>query len=142
RCGGLSWLCGPSKAAGGGGWWHRPARPLEPISAYSVSGEPAPEEAFRAYLSAGDPGGDPIFQVIQTLPGRLVTRTRRQLVPDRAWDRSVSAEYRRMGGIGPVLTSVLRGSDDGAISGIGVNRAVGGGDSPPRGPRLPDFFPA
>lgn len=137
---GLYLLFGTFQASGGEGWWHRPGRPLEPISAFSVSGEPAPEEAFRAYLSAGAPGGDPIFQVIQTLPGRLITRTRRQLVPDHAWDRSVSAEYRRMGGIGHLLTSVLRVSDDGAISGIGLNRAIGERDFTPREQRLLDFF--
>jgi len=139
---GLYLLFGTFQASGGEAWWHRPGRPLEPISAYSVSGEPAPEEAFRAYLSAGAPGGDPIFQVIQTLPGRLITRTRRQLVPDRAWDRSVSAEYRRMGGIGHVLTSVLHVSDDGAISGIGLNRAIGERDFTPREQRLLGFFHA
>ena len=138
---GLYLLFGTLQAAGGEGWWDRPGRPIiEPISAYSVSGDPAPEEAFRAYLSAGAPGGDPIFQVIQTLPGRLITRTRRQLVPDRTWERSVSAEYRRMGGIGHVLTSVLQVSDDGAMSGIGLCRAIGERDFTPREQRLLDFF--
>src|SRR5262249_61525137 len=106
---GLYLLCGILQAAGGEGWWDRPGGPIEIISAYSVSGEPAPEEAFRAYHRAGGPGDDPIFQAIQTLPGRLITRTRRQLVSDVAWYRSVSFDqYRRVGGIDPAPRVVPR----------------------------------
>src|SRR5262249_34333876 len=79
---GLYLLFGVLQAAGGEGWWDRPDHPIEPVSAYSVSADPGPYEAFRAYHRAGAPGGDPIFQAIQKLPGRLITRTRREVVPD------------------------------------------------------------
>src|SRR5262245_35954866 len=66
---GLYLLFGVLQAAGGEGWWDRPLHPLEPISAYSVSGDSGPDEAFSAYHCAEGPAGDPIFQAIQKLPG-------------------------------------------------------------------------
>ncbi len=139
---GLYVLFGVLQAAGGEGWWDRPTRPLEPISAYSVSCDPAPEEAFHAYHRTAQPGSDPIFLAIQRLPGRLITRTRRELVPDAAWHGSLASKYRRMGGIDDVLTSVFQVSDDGAISGIALNRAIGDRDFSPRERRLLEFFHA
>src|SRR5262245_5676505 len=62
---GLYLLFGVLQAAGGEGWWERPGRPVEPISAYSVSGEPGADEALRAYHRDGQAGSDPIFQAIQ-----------------------------------------------------------------------------
>jgi DNA-binding CsgD family transcriptional regulator len=139
---GLYVMFGVLQAAGGEGWWDRPSRPLEPISAYSVSGEPGPDEAQRAYHRAGEPGSDPIFQAMQKLPGRLITRTRRQLVPDGAWYGSPAAEYRLKGGIDHALTSVFQVSDDGAVSGIALNRAIGERDFSAREQRLLEFFHA
>src|SRR5262245_37784674 len=46
---GLYLLFGVIQAAGGEGWWDRPLRRRETVSAYSVSGDPGPDEAFRAY---------------------------------------------------------------------------------------------
>src|SRR5262249_19679503 len=54
----------------------------------------------------------------------------------------VAAEYRRMGGVDRAPTSVLEGSDDGAISGIALNQAIGEGDVTPREQRLIQFFHA
>ena len=135
-------LFGVIQAAGGEAWWPRAGRSVEPVSAYSASGEPAAEAALRAYHRAAGPGDDPIFQAIQKLPGRLITRTRRQLVSDGAWYRSAGSEYRRMGGLDHALTSVLQVTDDGAISGIALNRAIGERDFSPREQRLLAFFHA
>src|SRR5262249_24531291 len=46
------------------------------------------------------------------------------------------------GGIDHVLTSVFQVSDDGAISGIALNRAIGDRDFTPRERRLVEFFHA
>jgi DNA-binding CsgD family transcriptional regulator len=54
----------------------------------------------------------------------------------------VAAEYRRMGGVDRTPTSVLEVSDDGAISGIALNQAIGEGDFSPREQRLIQFFHA
>jgi DNA-binding CsgD family transcriptional regulator len=139
---GLYVLFGVLQAAGGEGWFVRPEHPLEPVSAYSVTAEPGPDEAFREYHRTGQSGNDPIYTAIQRLPGRQITRTRRQLVPDAAWYGSPAAEYRRMGGIDHVLTSVFQVADDGAVSDIALNRAIGDRDFTPREQRLVAFFHA
>jgi DNA-binding CsgD family transcriptional regulator len=137
---GLSIIFGVVQAAGGEAWWHRPARTIQPVSAYSVSAEPAAHAAFIAYHRAAGPADDPIFQAIQKLPDKLVTRTRRQLVSDAAWYRSTAFEYRRSGGIGHVLTSIFQVSDSGATSSVALNRALGERDFSPREQRLLNFF--
>ena len=139
---GLAGLFGVVLAAGGEAWWHRPHHPIQIISAYSASDDPGPEKAFHAYHQARESENDPIFRAIQTVPGNLITRTRRQLVTDHAWYGTASAEYRRLGGIGHVLTSVLDVSDDGAITGIALNRAIGERDFSLRERRLLEFFHA
>jgi DNA-binding NarL/FixJ family response regulator len=74
---------------------------------------------------------------------RLVTRSRRQLVSDTEWYRSVVFnEYRRPGKIDHQLTSVYQTSDDGACSAITVVRALGERDFSPREHRLLNFFHA
>jgi DNA-binding CsgD family transcriptional regulator len=139
---GLYVLFGVLQAAGGEACWHRPGEPVKPISAYCVSGEPAADAAHRAYHLAAATVGDPIFQAIGKLPDKQVTRSRRQLVSDAIWYRSVSFEYYRMGGLDHPLTSVLRVSDDGATSAIALNRAIGERDFSPREQRLFEFFHA
>jgi len=139
---GLSVLFGVAQAAGGEGWWPRRNRPLKPVSAYSVRSAPAADVAFRARHRAEAAGADPIFHAMGTLPGRLVARTREQLVPDAVWYRSVSFEYLRMGGLDHALTSVFQVTDDGAISGIALNRAIGDRDFSGRERRLLEFFHA
>src|SRR5262245_35228092 len=97
---GLALLFGIVQAAGGEAWWERPRGAGRPVSAYSVSADPAADDAFRAYHSGDGPGSDPIHQAIGNLPGRLITRTRRQLVSDASWYRSATFdEYFRRGGI-------------------------------------------
>jgi DNA-binding CsgD family transcriptional regulator len=140
---GLSRLFEVIQAAGGEAWWDRPSHAVEPISVYSVSEEPGPDEVLRAYHRDGGPGNDPIFHAIQKLPDKLVTRTRRQLVPDIVWYRSASwGQYRRAAGIDHSLVSVFRISDDGATSVIALNREFGDRDFSPREQRLLNFFHA
>jgi len=133
---------GAVQASGGEARWNRPSGSMEPLSAYSSSTEQATRNACRAYHRDEILRRDPIFQAIQTLPAWLVTRTRRQLVPDRAWYRSAGCTYRRMGGTDHVLTSVVRVSDDGATNVIALNRAIGERDFSPREQRLVSFLHA
>jgi DNA-binding CsgD family transcriptional regulator len=95
------------------------------------------------YIRAGGPANDPIYQALVRLPGRLVTRTRRQLVPDGVWYRSAAFEYRRMNHVDHSLTSVYRLSgDDGAFSVISLERALGDRDFSQREQQLVRFFHA
>jgi DNA-binding CsgD family transcriptional regulator len=139
---GLYVMFGVLQAAGGEGWWPERHHPMEPISAYCVSGKRAADDAFRAYHRHNEAGADPIYLAIGRLPGRLVTRTRRQLVPDADWHESAAFHYRWMGGIYHTLTSVFHVTDDGAISGIALNREIGDRDFSERERRLLEFFHA
>jgi DNA-binding NarL/FixJ family response regulator len=138
---GLCVIFGVVQAATGEAWWERPGRPVQPVSAYAASADAAAEHAFQVYNRAEGPRGDPIFQAIAGLSERLVTRTRRQLVSDAAWYRSVSFNrYRRMAGVDHTLVSVLQRSGDGATSVIALNRTLGDRDFTGRETRLLHLF--
>jgi len=138
---GLCRLIGAPVAAGGEGRWIRPHRAVEAISAFEAGLDSRGRELYMAYMRDLGPGGDPIFRALQHVPGRLVTRTRRQLVSDAAWYRSVAwNEYRRPIDFDDQLTSVYQTSDDGAISVISVARAHGEREFSPREQRLLSFF--
>ena len=140
---GLGLLFGALHAAGGESWWKRPDHAVRPVTIYSVSADPAPDAAFRAYARIEGPGRDPILQAIQKLSDRLLTRTRTQLVSDDEWYRSVTFnQYRKVGGLDHELISVFQVSDDGATSVIALNRALGDRDFSPREKRLLNFFHA
>ena len=140
---GLALLFGVLQAAGGEAWWERPGRGMQPVAGYSVSADPAADDAFRAYNRDEAYGSDPIHQAMNKLPGKLITRTRRQLVSDASWYRSATFnEYFRVGGIDHQLVSVFQVSDDGATSIVALNRRLGERDFSPRERRLLNFFHA
>jgi DNA-binding CsgD family transcriptional regulator len=137
---GLCRLFGVPTAAGGEGRWLRPHRPVEVLSAFDVGLDARGRELFRAYHRELGPQGDPIFQMLRHVPGRLVTRSRRQLVSDGLWYRSRAWEYRRPIGIDEELTSVYQVSDDGAIIVISLHRPIGEHGFSAREQRLVSFF--
>jgi DNA-binding CsgD family transcriptional regulator len=139
---GLYLLFGVLQAAGGEGSWPQRDRPVVPLSAYTVTAEPAADDALHAYHRAGEFGSDPIWQGLGKLPGNPITRTRRQLVSDAVWYRSRSFEYHRLGGLDHALTSVYWVRDGGAMSAIALNRAIGDRDFTERERRLLEFFHA
>jgi DNA-binding CsgD family transcriptional regulator len=140
---GLCRLIGAAVATGGEGQWHRPHRAVEPISAFDVGFDSYARELFLAYMRDPGPADHLIFRALQHVPGRLVTYTRRQLISNTAWYRSVLwNEYYRPGRIDHQLTSVYQTSDDGAISAICLVRAPGERDFSPRERQLVDFFHA
>ena len=93
-----------------------------------------------AYMRELGPAGDPIYQALAHVPGRLVTRLRRQLVSDAVWYRSVSFNYHRLASIDHPLTSVCQVADSGASSVVSMHRAIGERDFSAREQRLLDFF--
>ena len=138
---GLCRLIGAPGATGGEGRWIRPHRAVEAVSAFDAGLDSRGCELYKAYMREVGPGGDPIFRALQHVPGRLVTRTRRQLLSDAAWYRSVAwNEYLRPADIDDRLTSVYQISDDGAISAICPHRARGERAFSPRERRLLNFF--
>jgi DNA-binding CsgD family transcriptional regulator len=140
---GLAIMFGVVHAVGGEAWWHRPGPAVAPVSVHSVVAEPKAEEAFRAYLRARAPDGDPILGAIGNMADLLVTRTRTDLVPDTHWYRSATFnEHFRVGEIDHQIVSVHRVSDDGATSVIALNRALGDPDFSLRERRLLNFLHA
>ena len=138
---GLCRLIGAPGASGGEGRWLRPGRPLEPLSFFDSGLPPLNRERLAAYIRDKAHAIDPIWQALQRTPGRLITRTRRQLVPDAVWVRSVAFnEYARPAHVGHRLTSVCEVSDAGNISAITVRRLLGERDFSPREQRLLSFF--
>jgi DNA-binding CsgD family transcriptional regulator len=138
---GLVQLFGVVQAGGGEAWWKRPGRPIHPISAFNVTAEPAGHDAFRAYGRDKAWSDDPVLRAIEKLPGKLITRTRRQLVSDAAWYDSESFHrYRKASRIDHLLVSVFRISDDGATSIIALTRRLGEPDFSAREQRLLNFI--
>lgn len=138
---GLCRLLGAPVASGGEGRWIRPRRPVEVISAFDVGLDSRTREVYIAYHRELGPARDPIFRALQHVPGQLVTYTRRQLISNRAWHRSVYwNEYRRPVNLDDQLSSVHQTSDDGAITVIGLHRASGERRFSPRERQLLNFF--
>ena len=78
---GLCQLIGVPMATGGEGQWPRPDGTVQPVSAFQAGFDVARGfELYMAYMREITPAGDPVFRALQRVPGRLVTRTRRQLV--------------------------------------------------------------
>ncbi len=140
---GLCRLIGATQGTGGEGWWPRPKGCVRAISAYDVNTDPSAHHAFVAYQRAKGQATDPIYRALGRIGGHVVTRTRRQLVSDAEWYRSVSfTEYRRPARIDHEATSVCWVSGDGAISGLGLIRTIGERDFSTRELRVLNFFHA
>src|SRR5262245_5661433 len=138
---GLRGLVGVPAASGGEGRWTRPSGGVEAISAVDAGFDVQARELYRAYLRQLGPREKPIFEAVRHVPGRIVTRARRQLVSDAAWYGSVAwNEYRRPIKIDDQLTSVYRISSTGAISVIALHRAQGEREFSSREQRLLSFF--
>src|SRR5262245_56972662 len=85
---GLVHLVGASAATVGEGSWKRPGQPPVAVSAFSVGLDARTQENLRAYIRTNAAGGDPILAKFRNIPGRLVVRTRSQLITDAEWCRS------------------------------------------------------
>ena len=138
---GLCRLVGTPAAVGGEGRWIRPDRAVEPVSGFDAGLDSRGREMFLGYFREIGPGRDPIYHALRDISGRVVTRTRRQLVADAVYYRSfVYDKYLRLADIDHRLVSVCQVSDDCAISAIHLQRAHGERDFSPREQRLLNFF--
>jgi DNA-binding CsgD family transcriptional regulator len=138
---GLCRLVGASAGTGGEGRWWRPRHAVEPLSAFESGLDDRGRERYVAFMREQGPAADPIFAALQHVPGRLVTHTRPQLVPDAVWYRSIAYNrYRRAAGADHALTSVYEVSTAGGISVVCLQRSVAERDFSPREQRLLNFF--
>jgi DNA-binding CsgD family transcriptional regulator len=131
---GLCRLIGAPAAAGGVGR-------VGVISVFDTGFDPSGHERLMAYTHELGPQADPILRALQHVRGRLVTRTRRQLVSNEVWYRSATFnDYHRPANVDDQLTSVYQVSERGAVSVISLHRALAEGEFSPRQQRLLDFF--
>jgi DNA-binding NarL/FixJ family response regulator len=138
---GLCQLIGVPMVTGGEGQWLRPHDTVKAVSAFQAGFDAHAFELYMAYMRKITPAGDPVFRALQRIHGRLVTRTRRQLVHDTEWYRSaIWDDYHRPSKIDDMLVSVYQVSDRGAVSVICLHRAVGEREFSSRARRLLSFF--
>jgi DNA-binding CsgD family transcriptional regulator len=138
---GLRRLVGAPVVTAGEGRWTRPRTGSAAVSAVDAGLDSRDRALYTAYLRDLRPRDKPIFEALRHVPGRLVTRVRRQLISDAAWYRSVTwNEYRRPMRLDDQLSSVYRVSDTGAISVIALHRARDERPFSPHEHRLLDFF--
>ena len=137
---GLRRLVGAPAAAGGEGRWTRPRGGAAAVSAFDAGFDSRGRELYRAYLRELPPRDKPIFEALRHVPGRLVTRARRDVISYAAWYRSVAwNEYRRPMTLDDQLTSVYRIPGAG-ISVIALHRGRGEREFSPRERRVLSFF--
>jgi DNA-binding CsgD family transcriptional regulator len=137
---GVLGLVGADKASGGEGSWIRPG-PVKILSAAWSGFDQAQLSHLAAYLRSRDHVAHPILDALGHVRGTLVTRARRQLVPDRVWYRSILFnEYQRPADCDAQVTSICQTSAAGAINCVGVFRRVGARDFDGRERRLLHFF--
>jgi DNA-binding CsgD family transcriptional regulator len=138
---GLCRLIGARAATGGGGRWIRPDHEMDVTLAVDVGLDDRGHALYMAYMRDLRPGGDPIFQALQRVPGQLVVCTRRQVVSDTVWYRSAAwDDYRRPIEIDNQLTSVYQLPGGGAVSVIALLRAPREREFSPREHQLLRFF--
>jgi hypothetical protein len=123
---GLSGLAGARVVMGGEAHWPRPAGPITPILPVFLGMSQAVEGNFICHVRERGL----VAEAIGRLPGRLVTRTRRQLLADRAWYRSPQYEgLHRPNGIDHCVMSVWELPGE-RTDLIGLHRAAGERASP------------
>src|SRR5687767_7508433 len=82
---GLSRLIGGSAVTGGEGYWLRPYGPVQPVTSHDTGLEATTRNYFLAFMREGRLRADLIFDRLQQISERLVTRKRTDLVSDRDW---------------------------------------------------------
>lgn len=138
---GLCELVGAPATSGGQAQWLRPHRGLEATVPFGSGFDDHGRAMYGAYMRELTPNGDPVFQALGRLSGRLVTRTRRQLIADSAWYRSSAwQDYHRPTRIDDRLLSVYQISDGGLTSVLTLHRAPREREFSSREQRLLGFF--
>lgn len=137
---GVCALIGGPSATGGEGLWLRPQQPVRVFSVYENGFDARAREFYAAFHRELGPAREPIFRAMQRIPGRLVTRSRGQLLSDAEWySSSFFNEFQRPVNIEDRLTSVYQVSEAGAISVLVLHRGASERKFSPRELRLLNF---
>jgi DNA-binding CsgD family transcriptional regulator len=138
---GLTRLIGAAAATGGEGIWRRPGGLPSPASAFSVGLEAAGQRRYQGYVRANRTADDPTVKALADIPGWLVVRARRQLLPDREWYQSaLFNDYLKPLHLNHFLYSVRQISKDHAVSAISLSRSHSERDFSDRDQELLRFF--
>ena len=140
---GLRRLIGIPFATGGEGFLVGPDRLVVGVSSFSSGLDACDRAVLASYMRDGAVAEDPFVRALSRVPNRLVTRTRRQAVPDAVYNRSAVVDnYLRQADVGHRLMSFHQTASGHGISVIHLNRAPGERDFLAREQRLLDFFHA
>ena len=140
---GLASLVGAAVATGGEGRWRRPEQAASPVSAFSAGLDARARARITEYVRNSGPTDDPFMMAMNHIPGRVIVRTRGQLVTDGEWYRSrVFNEYFRPSDLNHQMFSVCEVSEDRAVSVVALHRGSGERDFSEREQRLLRFFHA
>jgi len=144
---GLSRLVGARAGNGGEVRLVRPQGPVEGAAYFDAGLEPAEHDLYVEFLRTHGIDRHPLaiglagWRTAGPQPGRVIARTRRQLVPDREWYGSVCYnEYHRLIRIDHCLGSALELTAHGAFSCVILHRTVGEPDFSERQRRLLHLF--
>jgi DNA-binding CsgD family transcriptional regulator len=139
-CAGLCGLFGARVVLAAEARWARPGGTIAPINAALVGLPPAVEGGFMHYVRMGGLETDVINGPLKAIPGPHLTRTRRQLLPDREWYRSAQYDVlHRPAGTDNGIATLLELPGDRAIL-SGLHRSAGDRDFSERESKLVHLF--
>jgi DNA-binding NarL/FixJ family response regulator len=137
---GLCRLIGAGDASGGEALLVRPDGQLVPLAAFQV-GDAHSHKVWEQYMRDQGPAIDPFVQGYGRVPGKMVARTRRQVVADAVYYRSVAYDrYLRVAEAHHRVMSfhpTVRGT---AVNVVHLTRPRGDPDFSTREQRFLDFF--
>jgi DNA-binding CsgD family transcriptional regulator len=139
---GLRRLIGAAAAIGGEGRLVGPDRQIVvPLSSVQSGLDAHGQKVLAAYLRDRGPAADAFIRVLRPASARLVTRTRRQIVSDAAYYRSlVFDKYLREAAVDHRIASSYQTLEGRTISMLHLQRGLGERDFSPRERRLLHFF--
>lgn len=138
---GLCLILGAKSAVGMELVWQRPQLPGQPVQIVDIGFTPREQALVMEFLGTAWPDSAcPLSAALVRLSGRLVTRTRTQMVEDRAWYRSHIYEVRKAGGFDHDIHSLCQTSSNGETNYITLDRTRGERDFSPREQRLLHLF--
>ena len=137
---GLSRLFGEAMATGGEGRLAGPGRDVVPLTYFTHGFDPADHRNYMGYIRDGGTAIDPFVGGLLRTPGRIVTRTRRQVVEDSAYRRSPLFErYMEPGNVHHRVASLCT-TASGNVTLLHLHRRRGERDFTSRQQVLLDFF--
>jgi DNA-binding CsgD family transcriptional regulator len=138
---GLRHLLGDAIASGGEGLPPERDRPATPLSGFESGLDSREREVYEGYLRAGAVATDPLWARLPYMPDRVVTLTRRQLVPDAIYHRwPLFENYVKRADVGRRMVSVYLGSGTGTLTAIHLHRSHRDRDFSPREQALLRLF--